>query len=134
MDQQLQELMSRFDANHAAALSQLTKAGDKITALENQLNQATARLTAAEQEIVRKGSGRGIPHVETFGSIVARHSEFAAIAALAGRRGKHTLSVKAMITSLPDSGGALVGKDFRPDPVMLPRRRLTVRDLIAPGT
>jgi HK97 family phage major capsid protein len=134
MDPDINELMSKFDANHAAVLSQFRNASEKIGALQNEINQTQARLTAAEQEIVRKGSGSGVPHVETFGSIVTRHSEFAAIAALANRRGKHTLNVKAMITSLPDSGGALVAPDVRTDPVMLARRRLTVRNLIGPGT
>ncbi len=125
---------------HAIA-EKLTELTNKFNAKSQQLEEKTreivnleARLTAAEQEIVRKTGGRGVPYVDSFGSIVTRHSEYSAIAALANRRGKHTLSVRAMITSLPDSGGALVGPDFRPDPVMLPRLRPTVRDLIAPGT
>jgi hypothetical protein len=38
------------------------------------------------------------------------------------------------MTLATGSGGALVAPDFRADPVMPARRRLFVRDLIAPGS
>lgn len=122
-----EDLIALIDGNHAAIVAQHQKTN-------GEMNGFGTRMTALEQEVVRKGGGSGHSAAESFGSIVTRHAEFNAVAALAGRRGKHTLSVKAMITSLPDSGGALVAPDVRTDPVMLARRRLIVRNLIGPGT
>ncbi|MEZ1851555.1 phage major capsid protein, partial [Pseudomonas aeruginosa] len=41
---------------------------------------------------------------------------------------------RSAITSIDSSGGALVAPDRRPGVVAAPQRRLTIRDLVAPGT
>lgn len=123
-----------------AELSQLLgQHYEKIKAAHDKTDNAVGGLNARVMEIEQKlarpgGETRGNLATNTFGALVAAHSEFKNIAELASRRGKYTLQVKAMITSLPNSGGALVAPDLRMgDAIMLPRRRLIVRDLIAPG-
>jgi HK97 family phage major capsid protein len=120
----------------AEVTAQLNAKGRDFEAKSQEVAVLEARLTGVEQEIVRKGGPRGVSagDVNSLGHALTRHPEFNAMAALADKRGKMTLNVKAMITSLPDSSGALVPSDIRVnDPVMLQRRRMIVRNLIAPG-
>ena len=95
-----------------------------------------ARFDEFEQKEARRYThGRGERHTDSLGAAVVRHSDFGEVQALAGRRGKITLSgVKAVITTGLASGGALVPPDVRVDPLMMPRRRLTVRDLLGRTT
>lgn len=93
-----------------------------------------ARLTGVEQEVARRPGGGGHHGPSnTIGAALVSHPQFSALGSLAETRGKQTLRVKASITSAPTSGGALVAPD-RADPVMMPRRRMTIRSLISPGT
>lgn len=98
-----------------------------------QVSELSARLTGVEQEMVRKGGPSGGGASNSIGAMLMRHPEFNAVAGLAERRGKITLNVKAMITTAPDSGGALVPPDVRADPILIQRRRLIVRNLVAGG-
>ena len=41
---------------------------------------------------------------------------------------------RAAITSVPESAGALVAPDRQPGIIAIPQRRLTIRDLLAPGS
>lgn len=125
-------------ADYEALVNKLGEITGKFNAKSEELDRASrelaARTTAVEQEVVRRpGRGGGQSVGNTLGDALSRHSNFNALGALAETRGKVTLSVKAMITSLPDSGGSLVPVDVRTDPIMMQRRRLLVRNLVAPG-
>ena len=124
---QTQELIQLVNTNHAAIVAQLQ-------AEANQIAELKARLTGIEQEIVRRPGG-GMPSTRaSIGTDVINSAEFKAFAEKGIHRGRLQINIKNMITTAPDSAGALIPPDFRTGPAMLPRRRLTIRDLLAPGT
>jgi HK97 family phage major capsid protein len=124
---EIDELARRFDAHHTEVK---TLFGDT----ENTLKGVKASLSDIEQKMARRrsfnGSGGGGESAGSLGAELIAHPDFAQIKALANSRGKVTLELKT-ITSIVGSGAALVAPDFRPDPVLIQRRRLFVRDLVA---
>jgi HK97 family phage major capsid protein len=106
------------------------------TALKGALNEAQARLTAAEQEIVRK-TGPVNAERKSVGQRMIEDEKVKAFAAAGagGVRGKHRFSVQAAITSVdfPVSEPSVVAPERLPG--ILPRlaQRLFVRDLIDVG-
>lgn len=102
------------------ALEAITKTGDELR----------GRLQEVEQRLARRGGGDGT-HTKSWGEQVADSPEYKALAASHGGRAR--ISVKTTITSGNTSGGALIAPDRRPTPIMLPKRRVRVRDLLAPG-
>jgi HK97 family phage major capsid protein len=125
---ELDELARRFDEHH-------TEVKGFFAESEKGLKGVNARLGDIEQKMVRRhgapGGGDG-REAKSLGAALVEHPEFARVSALASTRGKITLELKT-ITSIVGSGAALVAPDFRPDPVLTQRRRLFVRDLVAPG-
>lgn len=107
------------------------------TALSGKLNEATARLTAAEQEIVRKTGTPGADGRKSIGQRMIEDDKFKAFAAAGsgGVRGKHRFTVQAAITSVdyPASEPSIVAPERIPG--ILPRltQRLFVRDLLPVG-
>jgi HK97 family phage major capsid protein len=126
----LDELGRRFDAHHTEIK---TLFGDTDKTLQGM----AGRMLDIEQKMARRRSapGGGDGEVKSLGAALVEHPDIAQVAALANARGKATLSLKTVIlTSLAGVGGALVNPDFRPDPVLIQRRRLFVRDLVSPGS
>ena len=130
----LDEIASRFDAHHGEVKGLLGET-------EKTLKGVSARILDLEQKIARRGGaanggGGGGDQARTLGRELVEHPEFSKLAALANSRGKITLELKTVtpLTSAIGSGGALVAPDFRPDAVLIQRRRLFVRDLVAPGS
>lgn len=106
-------------------------------ALKGELNKAQARLTAAEQEIVRKTGPAGAEARKTIGQRMIEDDKFKAFAAAgAGSiRGKHRFSTKAAITSVdyPVTEPSIVGPQVVPGTLPMLKQRLFVRDLIPVG-
>jgi HK97 family phage major capsid protein len=130
MTTEIEELGRRFDAHHGEVK---TLFGDA----DKTLKGVSARINDIEQKMARRrvsGSGISDGEAKTLGAALVEHPEFANVATLANARGKITLELKNIITSAAGVGGALVAPDFRPDPVLIQRRRLFVRDLVAPGS
>jgi HK97 family phage major capsid protein len=128
---ELDELARRFDEHH-------TEVKGFFAESEKGLKGVNARLGDIEQKMARRGGngsrGGGQP-AGSLGAELIAHPDFAQVKALANSRGKVTLELKTVtITSDAGVGGALVAPDFRPDPVLIQRRRLFVRDLVAPGS
>jgi len=107
------------------------------TTLKGALNEAQARLTAAEQEIVRKTGAPGADARKSIGQRMIEDEKVKAFAAAGagGVRGKHRFTVQAAITSVdyPASEPSIVAPERIPG--ILPRlvQRLFVRDLIPVG-
>ncbi len=106
------------------------------TALKGALNEAQARLTAAEQEIVRTpGRDKASAHKTIGAQMIAdeKLKEFAAQGSSA--RGKHRFSVNAAITSVdfPAGDPGVVQPQVLPGIQVAPKQRLFVRDLIPIG-
>lgn len=111
-------------------LSQETKASvDKLLTTQGELQ---ARLQAAEQKMVTmedsggenerpKSLGQQVVESEAFKNFDPRNSN------------KFSVGINAVITSIDGSGGALIQPQRVAGVIAPPQRRMTIRDLIAPG-
>jgi len=107
----------------------------KVDEMLTKQGELQARLQEAEQKLVNASNGgrNQIERQKSAGELVVGSDQMEGVNA--SFRGSRRVSVpRAAITSAPASGGALVGADRRPEIIMPPERRLTIRDLIAPGT
>ena len=120
----------------SAKLSEETRASvDKMLTVQGELQ---ARLQAAEQLVAKMEQGGGRDDAPmSLGRQFVTGENFKAFAGQTSPRGRVDMTVNAAITSLTtDTAGAagdLVEKTRLPGVVALPQRRMTVRDLIAPG-
>src|SRR5690606_19035828 len=105
----------------------------KVDEMLTKQGELQARLQEAEQKLVNAGQRQADEPKKSLGQLVVENE---AMQGLNGSfRGSRRVEVpRAAITSLDDSGGALVAPDRRPGIVTAPERRLTIRDLVAPGT
>jgi HK97 family phage major capsid protein len=105
-------------------------AAEAIGKIDGKMQDQTARLLEIEQMMTRRRSGGGdVP--ASWGKAMVDSQEFKSLAKV--KRGTARIEVKA-ITSLAASGGSLVPIDQRLDPILMPRRRLGIRDLLSAGT
>lgn len=114
-----------------ADLSEETKLSvDKLLTTQGELQ---ARLQAAEQKLVEvEGKGSDEPNrVLSLGNYVTQSEKFEGVDW--NVTSKLSIGINAAITSLDSSAGSLIIPDRRPGIVGMPQRRLTIRDLIAPG-
>lgn len=98
------------------------------------LNETKSRLDELEQKLSRRGGGDG-ERALTAGERFVEDEGFKSFAGQTRPRGRHIVEVKdisSLTTDAPGSVGTLVRPD-RAAPVELPRRRMTIRALIAPG-
>ncbi|MCY1333638.1 phage major capsid protein, HK97 family [compost metagenome] len=151
--------MSDFDKQIGELNANLTKVGDQIKAQAEQVNnqianfgemnketrakvdelltvqgELQARLSAAEQAMLaneKRDHGNDAP--KTAGQLVAEGLKEKGVNS--SLRGSHRVAMpRAAITSITGSGGALVDPERLPGVVTPPQRRMTIRDLVAPGT
>lgn len=142
-------VMQRLDANHSEVKTLVQRVGDRLGKAEVTLEdlrktvgEFEGRLSDTEQKGARRGGGVA-PAGKTWGQSLAESDEFKALAGSVGQRGRASARVNAFandamemkaITSVAGSGGAMIAPDYRADPVLMPRRRMTIRSLLAPGT
>ena len=144
------EVKAAFDAKHdqvkALAQEALGKAqkGEDLSTATKQLadealvgmNEAKARLDELEQKIARKGADDET-RPRSIGEQVLAADEMKAFLASRASRGRASVEVKAIITSLTTdamgSAGDLIVPDRLPGILAPGQRRLTVRDLLTPG-
>jgi HK97 family phage major capsid protein len=125
-------LIQEFKSSHTATMERFDKT-------EKDVKGIAAHINDIEQKLARRrgnGSGGAGEQAGSLGAELIAHPDFAQIKALANSRGKVTLELKTVtvLSSAVGSGAALVAPDFRLDPVLIQRRRLFVRDLVAPGS
>lgn len=103
---------------------------DKLLSAQGELQ---ARLQSAEQKLVEvEGKRSDEPNrVLSLGNYVVQSEKFEGVDW--NVTSKLSIGINAAITSLDSSAGSLIIPDRRPGIVGLPQRRLTIRDLIAPG-
>lgn len=135
---------SKFDALKAIATDALGKAekGETLTAGAKQtadeaitsVNEAKARLDEMEQKMVRAAHDEK-PEVKSLGKFVTDQDNVKNW--LANPRGRISVETKAIISSLTTdvdgSAGDLIVPDRIPGIVQPALRKMTVRDLLAPG-
>lgn len=114
-----------------AKMSEETKAKvDELLTIQGELK---ARQQALEQQLVaQEGSKSGQEQPQTAGHLVVSSEQMSEMSS--SFKGTARIVVpRAAITSSADSGGALVAPDRGYGIHAAPERRLTIRDLIAPG-
>ena len=105
----------------------------KVDELLTKQGELQARMLDAEQKLVNANQGRHRPdHQQSVGEIVVASDEMKGVDS--SFRGSRRIAVpRAAITSAPGSGADLVPADRLYGVQAAPERRLTIRDLIAPG-
>lgn len=144
-------VLQRLGDNHNEVKTLVQRVGDRLGKAEVTLEdmrktvgEFDARLADTEQKAARRGGGvGGAPAEKSWGQSLVESEGFKSLAGSVSQRGSASAQVKAFandaievkaITTVAGSGGALIAPDYRADPVMMPRRRMTVRSLISPGT
>lgn len=121
---------SQKELKRTSDLSEETKASvDKLLITQGELQ---ARLQSAEQLMVKLENGDAPDNrIMSLGQHVAESDAFKNFDP---KMSKHfSVSINAAITSLDTSAGSLIEPTRVPGVVASPNRRLTIRDLIAPG-
>ncbi|WP_426117267.1 phage major capsid protein [Pseudomonas sp. DSP3-2-2] len=104
----------------------------KVDELLMKQGELQARMQDAEQKLVNAGKQHEPSVQHSAGDLVA--TKMAEEGVTSSFRGSRRVEVpRAAITSVPTSGGALVQTE-RVGVILAPQRRLTIRDLVAPGT
>jgi HK97 family phage major capsid protein len=120
-----EQIIKRWDTLDAELKAELTKSG-------RSLEQIIGRLTAVEQVLAaRRQEGGGGSAPDSWGRAMIDSPEFKALAS--SGRGTARISVKTTILHGATSGGPLAPVDQRLDPILMPRRRLGIRDLLSQG-
>jgi HK97 family phage major capsid protein len=115
-------------------LSAQAKLNDAQQKLTGRLEQLETRNTDLEQKLAaRRGGGGDI--VKSLGQLVGEHDDLKAFAAK-GAAGSLRLALKVQnaITSATGSAGGLIAPQRDPEIVGLPRRQMTIRQLLSVGT
>lgn len=117
------------EIKHTGEMHAETRA--KVDELLLKQGELQARVQEAEQKLVNAGQQHEPQVQQSVGTLVA--ARMAEEGVTSNFRGSRRVGMpRSAITSMPDSGGALVTPD-RVGVVLAPQRRLTIRDLVAPG-
>lgn len=113
-------------------LSNSTK--EKLDELLTEQGDLKAQLQELEQKGARRGADDAERNLKSMGFQLIEDESFkkGAASLMEGKGGKIAVGVKA-ITSASNSAGQGVYPDYRPGVLAIPNRRLTIRDLVAPG-
>ncbi|MCZ8324366.1 MAG: phage major capsid protein [Sphingomonadaceae bacterium] len=156
------ELRSSLDARHDEIKSDLDAKHDKVKELAEEalgkaqrgedlsnatkqladealtaLNEAKARLDEVEQKMARRVADESAPSFKTIGEQVVADEAIRAFLGNNTVRGRASVEVKSIISSLTTdangSAGDMIVPDRIPGVIMPGQRRMTVRDLLTPG-
>ncbi|QDM19229.1 phage major capsid protein [Tardiphaga sp. vice278] len=117
------EVLARKFGDHAAeVMTKLGASNVQLAALKDQFLEL-------EQKAARRGGGSGPAELETMGKQFVENPELKGFADYQARPSRFSMEVKATVTTAADSAGAF-GVPQRDPVVMLPQRRLTVRNLL----
>ncbi|MGO1079947.1 phage major capsid protein [Inquilinus sp. CA228] len=122
----------------AETKEKVDKALSEQATAATKLDEIKSRLDDVEQKMARRGSDEEsrVKANQTSGQIFINDERVKAFCK-AGERGRIRVwmpSIQAAISSVPGSAGVLVEPMRVPGIVGLPERRLTIRDLLTPGT
>jgi HK97 family phage major capsid protein len=129
------ELINLVTTNHAAVVAAHAKTEAALVEGQKGLKGINANVAALEQKMARRGGGAAGPDSElSWGQTIVGSPEFKTFLE-GGARGQQRLELKAVtMTSGATLAGPLIGPLIDTTPTMLPRRKLRIRDLLAPGT
>lgn len=107
------------------------KLGDAQQKIEERIEQLSTRNTDLEQKLAARRGGGG-DQVKSLGQLVIENDKIKAFAA-AGGKGTVSVSVQNAITSAAGSAGSLITPDRETEIVGIPRRQMTIRQLLQQG-
>ena len=131
---QTEELIELVTRNHNEVKSRHDAAQKKLDENKTELNGVKSQLTEIEQKMARKsGAGfvGGVEEQKSVGQMIVDSDELKAFRS-GGARGQMRLETKTVVVGTSVVGG-MIAPTILTDPVILPRRRPTVRSLLAPG-
>lgn len=112
-------------------LTAQAKLGSAQQKLEERIEQLSTRNTDLEQKLAARRGGGG-DQVKSLGQLVIEHDKIKAFAS-AGGKGTVSVSVQNAITSAAGSAGSLITPDREAEIVGIPRRQMTIRQLLQQG-
>jgi HK97 family phage major capsid protein len=133
---QTEDLIQLVTENHAAVVANYEKTQKALAENEKAVKGVNASVTNLEQKIARRGQGDGGPmQDESWGATIVNSEAFKAFKD-GGARRPERLEVKAVstITSGATLAGSMIPPHVETTTVALPKRRMTIRSLLAPGT
>ncbi|MDB5243355.1 MAG: Phage major capsid protein [Spirosoma sp.] len=117
-------ILQKFDAAHSEVKDALTQGAEKLGAFG-------ARLLDIEQKMSRRGGGGG-ESISTWGSQFTASEDFKKLNS--NERGRARVHIRSIDTlTSAGSAGSLIAPDRQTQPIMMPRRRVRIRDLVSPG-
>lgn len=149
-DEMLAEVKSAFDSKHDAVKVIAEKAlaeaeeGKSLSSTTKELadeallgmGEAKARLDEIEQKVAKIGKGEGEVEAKSIGYQFIESESFKALADSPTQKGTAQMQVKAITSLTTDadgSAGDAIARDRLAGTILLPQRRMTVRDLLTPG-
>lgn len=119
----LTQIAKKFGDHTAQVMEKLGATNDKLSGLD-------ARIFEMEQKTARSSRYEGMAsEPDTLGKQFAESDDLKSFSEYQARPSRYSMQVKATITSASTSAGAL-GTPTRDATVMMPTRRLTIRDLL----
>jgi HK97 family phage major capsid protein len=129
---QIKTYAERIEKEIKASGEMQAETRTKVDELLMKQGELQARMQSAEQSLVNANKQHEPSVQQSAGDLVA--AKMAEEGVTSSFRGSRRVEVpRAAITSVPTSGGALVQTE-RVGVILAPQRRLTIRDLVAPGT
>lgn len=112
------------------AQGRLSAAQDKLT---ERLESLETKSTDIEQKLASRRGGNVDQSAKSLGQMVAESDEVKSFIAKSGAKGAVRIVVQNAITSATGSAGALIVPDRDPEIVGIPRRQMTIRQLLSVG-
>jgi HK97 family phage major capsid protein len=122
------ELLEEFKSSHTAVIERFAKT-------ETDLKGIKAHVSDIEQKLARRGGGGGGAEVQkSWGEQLVESPQFEAFRANPQVSTKIEVKTISTLTMGSTTGGPMIAPMVITDPSVLPRRRMTIRNLIAPGS
>ncbi|AGA07740.1 phage major capsid protein [Sinorhizobium meliloti] len=121
-DEVFEQLSHKFGEHAATVVKKLGEADVKMAEFAEQVAEM-------EQRFARGGGGFQPTRPETWGEQFTKHKGLASFREEHSRPGRFRVEMKTTLTNDPASGGSL-GVPARDQVIMMPRRRMAVRDLL----
>jgi HK97 family phage major capsid protein len=122
------ELLQEFKSSHTAVIERFAKT-------ETDLKGIKAHVSDIEQKLARRGGGGGGAEVQkSWGEQLIASPQFEAFRANPQVSTRVEVKTISTLTMGSTTGGPMIAPMVITDPSVMPRRRMTIRNLIAPGS
>ena len=132
MDIEQDDLIELVQENHKTVLENYKKMQKELGETKTALGETSSALKELEQKAGRKGFGGGQDEVKSLGHQVVESGGFKAFME-SGGRGMQRIETKTVNNLTTSVVAGMTAPQIDTAPVLYPRRRMRVRNLIAPG-